>query len=189
MSSTSVEVIDAAATKPYGFMPFYPGPGVGGHCIPCDPHYLLEPLARLGAQAPLVRETMRAIHARPRRVVRRAIEVLAADRIGITDARVLLVGIAYKPGVADVRESPGLEIFERLRGLGASADYHDPLVSSLITEDGVSVLATPRPDPHVYDLVIVASLAAGADTDWILETERILDCTYRLAPAWNRHLV
>jgi nucleotide sugar dehydrogenase len=102
----AIEVVDAAATKPFGFMPFYPGAGVGGHCIPCDPHYLLDPLERLGAQTPLVREAMRAIHARPRRVVRRAIEVLAGAGICVSEARVLVVGLAYKPGIADLRESP-----------------------------------------------------------------------------------
>ena len=130
----AIEILDAAATKPYGFMRFHPGPGVGGHCIPCDPHYLLEPLQSLGAQAPIVRESMRALHARPSRVVDRAAAVLAADEIDMKDARVLVVGLAYKPGVADLRGSPSHEVLCRLRELGAAVEYHDPYVPALSAE-------------------------------------------------------
>ena len=170
-------------------MPFYPGAGVGGHCIPCDPHYLLEPLDRLGARAPIVREAMRAIHARPSRVTRRAIEVLAADDIPVNAARILLVGLAYKPGVADLRESPGLEVFQRLRSLGADVDYHDTHVSSVVTEDGVSHLSVPRPDARMYDLVVVVTLNPLSELDWIDRSERVLDCTYRLSRDRTLHLV
>jgi UDP-N-acetyl-D-glucosamine dehydrogenase len=177
----AVEIVDAAGTKPYGFMPFYPGPGVGGHCIPCDPHYLLEPLDRLGTQAPVIREAMRALHARPRRVVRRAVEILAEDDVWIGDARVLVVGAAYKPGISDLRESPGVEILNGLRALRARVDYLDPLVASLETDDGMAMLSVQQPDPRAYDLVITTIVHPGSDLSWINECERVLDCTYRLA--------
>jgi UDP-N-acetyl-D-glucosamine dehydrogenase len=175
------EVVEAAGTKPYGFMPFYPGPGVGGHCIPCDPHYLLTPLDRLGARAPLVSQAMQALHARPRRIVRRAIEILASDAICIRDARVLVVGIAYKPGIADLRESPGCEILHGLRALGANVEYYDPRVASLQTEDGVALLSVRRPDPSAYDLALVTLVHPDDDLSWIDACDRVLDCTYRLS--------
>ncbi len=103
-----IEVTEAAATKPYGFMAFYPGAGVGGHCIPCDPHYLLEPLREAGHGAPLIRQAMGAIADRPSRVARRAAELLGDPR----GKRVLMVGVAYKSGVQDVRESPSIEILD-----------------------------------------------------------------------------
>jgi nucleotide sugar dehydrogenase len=178
----AIEIVDAAATKPYGFMPFYPGAGAGGHCIPCDPHYMLEPLERLGTEAPLVSRAMHALHLRPRRILRRAIEVLAADDIWVGDARALVVGVSYKPGVGDLRESPGMEILNGLHEMGAVVDYFDPHVSVVETDDGASMLSVQQPDPAAYDLVIVTLLHPGLDLDWLERCERVLDCTYRLAP-------
>lgn len=175
-----VEVVDAAATKPYGFMPFYPGPGVGGHCIPCDPHYLLAPLETLGTPAPLVTQAMRALHARPRRVLRRVVEMLASDSICVDQARVLVVGVAYKPGVADVRESPGAELLHRLRALGAQVEYHDPHVATLPSEDGVALLSVQRPNPDLYDLIVVTTNDPEHELSWLGQARRVLDCTYRL---------
>ncbi|MFJ5039306.1 glycosyltransferase [Streptomyces parvulus] len=105
-----VPVIEAAATKPYGFMPFYPGPGVGGHCIPCDPHYLLWQLGKVRQPAPLVATALAANSGRPARITERALDLLAEHAVPARGARVLLIGVAYKEGVADVRESPALEI-------------------------------------------------------------------------------
>lgn len=177
----TIEIIEAARTKPYGFMPFYPGAGAGGHCIPCDPHYLLEPLDRLGTRAPLVSEAMRVLHDKPRRVIQRAVEVLARDGACVSGCRVLVVGVAYKPGIADLRESPGLEILNGLRLLGAQVDYHDPYVSTLAVDAEVSMLSVPEPDPAAYDLVVVTVLHPDWDLSWMGQCRRVLDCTYRLA--------
>src|SRR6478672_9843404 len=105
-----MEVVEAAATKPFGFMAFYPGPGAGGHCIPCDPHYLLWQLRKSRLPTPVVTEAMSAIAGRPRRVIERVREVLSEAGIGLAGARILLLGVTYKPDVEDVRESPALEI-------------------------------------------------------------------------------
>ena len=110
-----VEVLEAAATKPYGFMAFHPGAGVGGHCIPCDPHYLLENLRGASADAPILARAMQAIAARPHRVVERACELLTGAGASVSGARVLVVGASYKPGMMDTRESPALEIIRELR--------------------------------------------------------------------------
>ena len=122
-------MIDAAATKPYGFMPFYPGPGVGGHCIPCDPHYLLWQLRKQRG----LRPADRAGDARHRRTAAaggRARAGRCSRRAGTASQGPgsWCVGVAYKPDVEDVRESPAIEIIEELLELGAHVGYHDPLV-------------------------------------------------------------
>ena len=101
-----IEVTLAAGTKPYGFLGVFPGPGVGGHCIPCDPHYLLWQLAKDGHSSPLIEQAMRSIDLRPARVAGRAGEVLGQDGLGLAGARVVVVGASYKAGVRDLRESP-----------------------------------------------------------------------------------
>ncbi|WP_308016446.1 nucleotide sugar dehydrogenase [Jidongwangia harbinensis] len=173
------EVIDAAATKPYGFMPFFPGPGVGGHCIPCDPHYLLWQLRADRVSAPLIETAMTAVAARPGQVVRRVGEVLAGTGRAVAGARVLILGVAYKPGIADVRESPALEIIERLRRAGAEVSFSDDLVPVVALSDG-EVKSVPAPEGETWDLVVAHTLHPGTDTSWLDEVPAVLDTTYRL---------
>jgi UDP-N-acetyl-D-glucosamine dehydrogenase len=179
------EIVDAAATKPYGFMPFQPGPGVGGHCIPCDPHYLLWQL-RPHHSMPLVERAMTGIAQRPRRVADRAAEVLARAGRSLLDARVLLVGVAYKPGVADVRESSALALIELLRERGACVEYHDPLVP-VIEGSGETLIAVADPDPAQYDLLIAHTLHPEHEYGFLEGECSLLDCTYRLTDR-NAHL-
>lgn len=124
------EVIEAAGTKPFGFMPFYPGPGLGGHCIPIDPFYLSWKAKEFDIPARFI-ELAGEINTRmPHRVVERLAEAL--DRRlgkGLTGARILLIGIAYKKNVDDIRESPALKLMELIEERGAKADYHDPHVA------------------------------------------------------------
>nr|WP_206026906.1 nucleotide sugar dehydrogenase [Jiella endophytica] len=123
------EVIDAAKTKPFGFMPFYPGPGIGGHCIPVDPFYLTWKAREYGIHTRFIELAGEINSAMPQRVVGRLVEALS-DRLGkpIRGARVLLVGLAYKKNVDDVRESPSLVLMEMLEERGAVVDYYDPFV-------------------------------------------------------------
>jgi nucleotide sugar dehydrogenase len=180
------EVIDAAATKPYGFMAFAPGPGVGGHCIPCDPHYLLWQLKRERHSAPLIEQAMSAIAKRPREVVDRAREILAdADR-GVRGSRVLMVGVAYKPGVADLRESPALEVIDRLLALGACVEYFDPLVNELRLGDGAAMRSSVDAPMRSYDLVVINTLHPAVDYDWVAGHACVLDTTYRFNDAPHR---
>jgi UDP-N-acetyl-D-glucosamine dehydrogenase len=183
-----MEIIQAASTKPYGFMPFYPGPGVGGHCIPCDPHYLLWQLRAQRASAPVIGRAMEEIAARPARVVDRAAQVLAEDGRPLAGARILVIGAAYKPGVADVRESPAISIMDQLAGRGASIDYLDPLVPCLELSSGRQ-LQSIVPPGHGYDLVIVHGLQPGCDYRWVATQPRILDATYRFDAADHRVVV
>ncbi|MBP0446589.1 nucleotide sugar dehydrogenase [Roseomonas sp. SSH11] len=122
------EVIDAAATKPFGFMPFRPGPGLGGHCIPVDPYYLAWKARELGVPSDFVELAGRVNDAMPGYAVARLRDALDEHGVTLRGARILLLGLAYKPGVPDTRESPAVEIFRLLEERGAMLSYHDPLV-------------------------------------------------------------
>jgi nucleotide sugar dehydrogenase len=176
------EVVEAAATKPYGFMPFYPGPGVGGHCIPVDPHYLLWHGRASGLQMPVVEAAMAGIAMRPGQVVRHAAERLSADGLGLGGASVLLVGLAYKPGVQDVREAPALDIWSGLAARGAHVSYFDPFVPHLQV-DGIERRGERDLDPGAYDLVIVCTRHPEVDYAGLGQAQRLLDFTYRTAAA------
>jgi nucleotide sugar dehydrogenase len=184
-----MEVIEAAATKPYGFMPFYPGAGVGGHCIPCDPHYLLASLAALQVDAPFVRRGMQAIADRPGQVARRVRQVLVEAAGRAPGSRVLVVGAAYKKNLQDVRESPAVEIIAELRNGGVAVDYHDPLLPSLTLPDGLTLLSVAQPATQDYDLVVLATLHDDHDYSWLDACARVLDCTYRTPVAGQRYLI
>src|SRR5579863_5276331 len=120
------EVIDSAATKPFGFMPFYPGPGLGGHCIPVDPVYLQWSARAAGAPSKLIDAASEVNDRMPHHVVERlGAELAATQRKDLKGAKILVVGMAYKPNISDVRESPGLEILDLLRRAGATPLFHD----------------------------------------------------------------
>ena len=159
------EVVEAAATKPYGYLAHYPGPGVGGHCIPVDPYYLLTPLRAAGVDTPLIEQAMAAVARRPGEVADRALATL-----GRSDARILLVGVAYKPGVADCRTSPALAIAARLAERGAHVEYHDPLVAAC---EGMTNVAAPHADD--YDLLLVLVTHPGHDYAFLDGAANALD--------------
>src|SRR5471032_1098168 len=125
------EVIDAAATKPFGFMPFYPGPGLGGHCIPIDPFYLSWKARQSGFECRFIELAGQVNGAMPEYVVQLVAEALNSTRKPLNGSRVHLFGMAYKPNVGDVRESPALDILELLTRQGAIVSYTDPYVPSL----------------------------------------------------------
>ncbi|WP_432958324.1 nucleotide sugar dehydrogenase [Micromonospora haikouensis] len=183
------EVIDGAATKPYGFMAFQPGPGVGGHCIPCDPHYLLWQLRGHRREAPLIETAMRGISARPRRVVERVRDLLAGSGRTLLGARVLLVGVTYKPGVADVRESPALEIIGELVRAGADVGFVDDLVASVRTPDGATLHRLTDHTDREWDLVVVHTAQADLDEAWLRGQPMVLDATYRMTGLPRREVV
>jgi len=126
------EVVDAAKTKPFGYMPFYPGPGLGGHCIPIDPFYLTWKAREYGLSTRFIELAGEINTDMPRHVVRRLAEALDAQvGKGLNGARVLLIGLAYKKNVDDTRESPALTIIELLEERGATVDYYDPYVGEI----------------------------------------------------------
>jgi UDP-N-acetyl-D-glucosamine dehydrogenase len=120
------EVIEAASTKPFGFQPFYPGPGLGGHCIPIDPFYLTWKAKEVGHATKFIELAGEINRHMPRYVIRRVMEALNEEGKALRGSRVLVLGIAYKPNVDDIRESPAAEIIEQLQEAGATVDYHDP---------------------------------------------------------------
>jgi UDP-N-acetyl-D-glucosamine dehydrogenase len=190
-----VEVTDGAATKPYGFMAHYPSAGVGGHCIGVDPHYLLHPLRELGRPATVAEEALRKVAGRPRHVVWRAHELLVESGRRLGEARVLVVGVSYKPGVADSREAPAVEIIGRLRSEGAHVDFHDPHVPSVEVEGQAlyGIDPDPRRDasgfgPEDYDLAILVTIHPGHDYGWLMRCPLVLDCTYRTAAGGRREV-
>jgi len=130
------DVIDAAATKPFGFMPFYPGPGVGGHCIPIDPYYFAWKVQEFQGAARFIELAGQVNDQMPEIVVRRVQDALNDRRKSLNGARVLVLGVAYKRDIDDMRESPALHILERLARKGAQVGYHDPYVPVLDTPIG-----------------------------------------------------
>ncbi|RLV55684.1 nucleotide sugar dehydrogenase [Aeromicrobium phragmitis] len=180
------DVIDAAATKPYGFMPFRPGPGVGGHCIPCDPHYLLWQLRKDRVDAPMISTAMQQIAARPTRVVERLRDVLSRHGLGMPGARVLVSGVTYKPDVADLRESPALEILQRLIEAGAVVGFTDPYVSTATLPNGIDLLRVDDPAAFAPDLVLLHTAHSGTDATWIPDATLVVDGTYGAQALPNR---
>lgn len=129
------EIVEAAATKPYGFMPFYPGPGLGGHCIPVDPHYLSWKLRTLNYTARFIELADDINRHMPDYVVSKVAEALNTARKAINGSDILILGVAYKPNVGDMRESPAVDIIHLLQDRGAIVSYHDPLVPDLNPEN------------------------------------------------------
>ncbi|MDQ0734628.1 UDP-N-acetyl-D-glucosamine dehydrogenase [Arthrobacter agilis] len=175
-----MEVIGAAATKPYGFMAFTPGPGVGGHCIPCDPHYLLWQMRKLRLSTPVIEQAMNAIAARPGKVVDRIRKILSDRDMGLHSARILVVGVAYKPDVEDLRESPALEILSSLMDEGAVVAYHDHLIPTVRLGDGTMLEHDAEPDAFQADLILLHTAHSAADVTWISPEVPVLDSTFRL---------
>jgi len=146
------EVIEAASTKPYGFMPFYPGAGVGGHCIPVDPSYLSWKAKEMGARTRFIDLANEVNHELPNYFTEIAAEMLG----GIKNKNILIVGVAYKPDVSDTRETPALDLIRELRKAGAQVSWHDDLVQEWNGEKS-------SPLANTYDLAILVNPHSGTD--------------------------
>ena len=186
------EVIDAAATKPFGFMPFYPGPGVGGHCIPLDPTYLSWQMKRDAGHQFRVLEEAEDINAQmPAWVAGRIAEVLNDGSRSVKDARILVLGAAYKPDVGDVRESPAVKIMQLLHRRGAKVEFHDPYVED-VTLNGTTLHRTELTNHAVTraDLVAVLTPHSAYDLDWVAEHAKLVfDARNAFAPSRRPNVV
>jgi UDP-N-acetyl-D-glucosamine dehydrogenase len=159
------EVIRAAATKPFGFMAFYPGPGIGGHCIPLDPHYLSWKARQHGFDSRFISLAEEVNSRMPEHVVQLVSDGLNDERKAMKGSGVLLLGVAYKKDIDDVRESPALSIIDRLRAKGAEVRYHDPFVKEVRFDDahteggGESLASVPLTDDELRssDCVIIVT--------------------------------
>ncbi len=185
------EVVDAAATKPYGFMRFTPGPGLGGHCIPIDPQYLAWKMRTLQYRTRFIELAAEVNAEMPRYVVSRISEALNIARKPVNGSRVLVLGVSYKHDVGDTRESPALDIIELLRARGAEVHYHDPYVPELrldtleMTSDALTAELLEQ-----VDAVVVASDHGNVDYDLVLDRAAIVvDPRNALAGKSGRALV
>jgi len=172
------DVIGLAATKPFGFQAFYPGPGVGGHCIPIDPNYLSHSVqARLGYPFRFVELAQEINASMPNYVARRAQDILNSEGKAVNGATVLLLGVTYKPNIADLRESPAVPLAKRLEELGATVQFHDPHVTTWHAH-GHSVGRVPDLDDalRTADLTILLQGHSAYDFASIAATaKRVLD--------------
>ncbi len=168
------EVIRAAATKPFGFMPFYPGPGLGGHCIPIDPLYLSWKLRTLKYQARFIELADTINSAMPSYVVERITQALNSHAKAVRGSKILVYGVAYKRDVNDIRESPALTIIHELTTRGADVEYHDPYVP-IFEEDGVSLSSVDVDDSLAkYDAVVVVTDHSDMDKARLMREARLI---------------
>jgi UDP-N-acetyl-D-glucosamine dehydrogenase len=164
------EVIDAAATKPYGFMRFEPGPGLGGHCIPVDPSYLAWKLRSLNFNARFIEVASDVNGSMPKWVVERIGRLLNAERKAINGSRILLLGVAYKAEVSDTRESPAVDIFLELHHLGAEVSFHDPWVAEVEIAGRTSKsVDLTNEELEAADLVVVLTGHKGVDYERVCQ--------------------
>jgi UDP-N-acetyl-D-glucosamine dehydrogenase len=168
------EVIDAAASKPFGFMPFYPGPGLGGHCIPIDPLYLSWKLKTLNYRARFIELAGEVNSAMPYYVVNKIQDAFNEREKSIKGSRILLLGMSYKRDIDDVRESPALDVLRILEQKGANVIYHDPLVPEL-DMDGVSHRSLPLEESvKAADCVVILTDHSFFDIDKVVDDARLV---------------
>ena len=172
------EVVDAAATKPFGFQPFYPGPGLGGHCIPIDPFYLTWKAQEAGMPTRFIELAGEINQRMPGIVVDRVAGALNEDGKPLKNAKVLVIGIAYKPDVDDVRETPAAEIIEDLHRRGACVQYHDPHVAEFpeMRKHDIDLKSVPITAESIgkYDAVLIVTNHAQIDWDLIATNAQLV---------------
>lgn len=169
------EVVDAAATKPFGFMPFHPGPGIGGHCIPLDPTYLAWQVRRdAGRRFGLLEQAQDTNDGMPAYVAARIGEALNEHGKAVKGAKILVLGVTYKPDVGDVRESPSLRVMQALHKRGGDVSFHDPFVEE-VPMNGSTLrctdLAAAVPQA---DCVVVLTAHGEYDLDWVADNARLV---------------
>ena len=167
------EVVDAAATKPFGFMSFQPGPGLGGHCIPIDPFYLTWKAREYGFYTEFIELAGKVNESMPyycRSLVSQAMNHTLQR--SMSGSKILVLGVAYKPDISDMRESPAIKLIHLLQNAGADVSYHDPHVPEF-DEHGVSLSSVPL-DPGAYDCVVIVTDHAAVDYDQLVEDAKLV---------------
>ena len=170
------EVIRAASTKPFGFMPFYPGPGLGGHCIPIDPLYLTWKMRGLGLQTRFIELADTVNSSMPQYVVNRIAEALNEDAKPVKGARILVLGVAYKADIDDLRESPAITIIEELRRRGARVTYNDPHIPALRLnrDELIESVQLTKDTLDWADCVLVHTAHRAYDWSWVAQHARLV---------------
>ena len=172
------EVVNAAATKPFGFQPFYPGPGLGGHCIPIDPFYLTWKARQYDMSTRFIELAGEINTSMPEYVVSRLSEALNTKKLAIKGSKILVLGLAYKKDVDDIRESPSIELIERLKARGAKVDYNDPHVPRTPHQREHDLRMTSKPLTEKalrgYDCVLIATDHTAYDYPWIVRHSKLV---------------
>ena len=169
------EVIDAAETKPFGYMAFYPGPGLGGHCIPVDPHYLAWKMKTLDYNARFIQLAAEINFGMPAYVLEKIANALNERFKALKGSRVLLLGVTYKADVGDLRESPALDLIHLLREKGADVAYHDPYVSQLeVDEFSFASVALDEDALRSADCVVITTDHTCYDWSWVVENSALV---------------
>lgn len=186
------EVIDAAKTKPYGFQPFYPGPGLGGHCIPLDPFYLSWKAREYSFHTSMIESSMMINDRMPEYTVERAGKILNRAKRALNGSRVLLLGVAYKQDIDDYRESPALRVMEEFHRSGAQVDYYDPFIPACRYK-GRHYQSLPALDPEAlrqYDLAVVTTAHSQVDYGMIARAGvPVFDCKNAMKDILNREYI
>ena len=170
------EVVDAAKTKPYGFQPFYPGPGLGGHCIPLDPYYLTWKAREYGFHTSMIETSMIINDKMPEYCVDRAAKVLNRAKKALNGSKVLVLGVAYKADIDDYRESPAIDVIEILQREGADVDFFDPYISKFRAH-GKEYVGIADINPEIVagcDLIFVAAAHTNVDYDMIEQNSQVI---------------
>jgi UDP-N-acetyl-D-glucosamine dehydrogenase len=169
------EVIEAAKTKPFGFMPFYPGPGVGGHCIGKDPLYLYWKAKKFGFKSRFIKLASDVTNYMPAYVVQRVTDILGSERVNLSPTKILVIGVTYKKDIKDLRKSPAIDIIEILQKKGAAVAYHDPLIPFLkLNRIDLKSIELTKEILHKFELVIIATDHTSLDYGFILKSSRRL---------------
>ncbi len=170
------EVIDAAATKPFGFQPFYPGPGIGGHCIPVDPFYLTWKAKEYGFTTRFIQLAGEVNEGMPLFVMRQVARALNERGIAMKGAKILVLGVAYKADVDDLRESPALVLIEQMQGTGADVRYNDPFFPFVGhgRKYALNMYSTPLDDLGEYDCVVVATDHSSYEMERIVAESKLV---------------
>jgi UDP-N-acetyl-D-glucosamine dehydrogenase len=172
------EVIRAAATKPFGFSPFFPGPGLGGHCIPIDPFYLTWKARQYNMPTRFIELAGEINTNMPHYVIARTMDALNNRKISLNGSKVLVLGLAYKSDIDDVRESPSLELIELLRAKGAKVDYNDPHIPATHKQRKYNLQMKSKPLSAAmlkqYDAVLISTNHSDYDYEWIVKNSNLV---------------
>ena len=170
------EVVDAARTKPYGFQAFYPGPGLGGHCIPLDPYYLSWKAREYGFHTSMIESSMMINDRMPEYCVERAGKILNRFKKALNGSKILILGVAYKQDIDDYRESPAIRVIEILEREGAKVSYYDPWIAEY-KSCGKTMRGLKEIDPEIirgYDLIMVTAAHSNVDYGMVQENARFI---------------
>jgi UDP-N-acetyl-D-glucosamine dehydrogenase len=166
------EVIEAAKTKPFGFMPFYPGPGIGGHCIPLDPHYLGWKMKSLNFEPRFIELAGAINSSMPHHVINMLYQIM--DKYGktVSKSKFLIIGVSYKPDISDVRESPSLDVITLLSKIAKKVDYYDPYVPEIMLDK--KYLSVKLKDIKKYDCAVIVTAHSSLNWKYIVDNSKII---------------